>query len=324
MSLSFERVVYTRPLLSMSSSHDQNVDFTANPPVFLPDRDGWYRSMDAESVAIEADQQRTDFSKEARRVYIENEMKDSSNEMMDGGYELEDSDNTATQSMRIIPSSSTLHSGPTNVFQRSEDPAVETVISHEPTQSPGVFELQPSSYQKLDESVVIAGTTIHSKDASGDDIAIDIAETQRHFMTNSAFPVLDIPVSPSSNEGDQGDNRRKFEDDELDYRLGRTPLLHFHFQMHWRLLCVHQRRRKEDEFGPGLKLFHALRDLILLDLDLPKILFTAGCISYLLFLVRALWKIGIMFHDQPLGRYQTQLSLLVLSYVLPFCGGYSA
>ncbi|KAH7871652.1 uncharacterized protein C8R40DRAFT_1174439 [Lentinula edodes] len=317
----------------MSSSHDQNVNLTADPPVLLPDCDGWYRSMDAESVAIEADQLRTDFSKEARRVYIENEMKDSSsNELMDGGYELEDSDDTATQSMRIIPSSSTLHSGPTNVFQRSEDPAVETVISHEPTQSPGVFELQPSSYQKLDESVAIAGTTIHSKDASGDDIAIDIAETQRHFITNSAFPVLDIPVSPSSNEGDQGENRRKFEDDELDNSTSPLPLSDAlaSVMRASKEVCnptdndTDQCRRKEDEFGPGLKLFHALRDLILLDLDLPKILFTAGCIGYLLFLVRALWKIGIMFHDQPLGRYQTQSSLLVLSYVLPFCGGYSA
>ncbi|KAJ3884755.1 hypothetical protein GG344DRAFT_83553 [Lentinula edodes] len=211
----------------MSSSHDQNVDLTAhaNPPALLPDRDGWYRSMEPESIAFEADL-RPDFSKEARPVYIENEMKDSSsNELMDGGHEVEDSDDdTVTQNMRIIPSSSTLHSGPTNVFQRSEDPAVETVIFHEPIQTPGVSELQPSSNQKLDESVAIAGTSIHSKDESGDDIAMDIAETQRHFITNSTFPALDIPVSHSSNEGDQGENRCKFEDDPLYNSITPLPL----------------------------------------------------------------------------------------------------
>ncbi|KAJ3899895.1 hypothetical protein F5879DRAFT_925868 [Lentinula edodes] len=317
MSSSFERMVYTRSLLPMSSSHDQNLTANLHDQVLLPDHDGWYRSMNANQL-------RTDSSSEARPVYRENETKNnSSNEMMDVRYGVEDSDDDRdTQSLRIISSNSTTHSGPTNVFQRSEDPAVENLISHEPI-SPGVFELRSNSDQKLDEFVPIAymGNAILPKDESGDDMAMDIAETQRHFNTTSTSPVLDIPVLPSSDEiCNQGENRRKIEEDKLDNSTTSLPLSDAPVMLASKEACnptendTHHSGREEDKSGPGLILYHVLRDLILLDLDLPKILFTAGCIGYLLFLVRAFWKIRIMFRDQPLacfGHVALSVGLLV-------------
>lgn len=72
MSSSFERMVYTRSLLPMSSSHDQNLTANLHDQVLLPDHDGWYRSMNANvRASIESIQPVSDSFSAAANRFLE-------------------------------------------------------------------------------------------------------------------------------------------------------------------------------------------------------------------------------------------------------------
>ncbi|KAH7878778.1 uncharacterized protein C8R40DRAFT_1167503 [Lentinula edodes] len=266
----------------MSPSHDQTPN--AYPQVLLPDHDGWYRPTEAESSALDANNHIDDSSRESRSVGSEDETEDIRKiDEEDRSNEMEDSDEGDADrhsQMLLNVSGPTPHPGHTNDLQWSKNP-------------------------------VNASFTLVSP------VSISSAEQ------NATTPVLDIPAMPVSNEVcDQGGQRKLAEEKNS---TTSPPLSDIHVNLASNEASkevrnqgendVDQCNRAEDKLGlPGPHM--NLLDFIALDRQLPKILFTTGSLSYLLFLIRALWKIGTMFLHQPLtGIGHSALSVGLLVFI---------
>ncbi|KAH7879782.1 uncharacterized protein C8R40DRAFT_1166020 [Lentinula edodes] len=282
----------------MSSSHDQTPSAYPQVPI-LPDHDGWYRPTEAESSALDANNQIDSSSRESRSVGSKDGTEDNLKmDKEDRSNEMEDIDegDAERHNLMLLNVSPTPHPGHTDVFQWSK------------------YSMN-ASFTLVSPASIIRISLAHS---------ISLSHfAQSSTEQNATTPVLDIPVTPVSNEVcDQGGNQRKLEEDKNTTSL---PLSDIHAILASneasKEVCnqgendVDQGNRAEDK--PGLPAPHMnLLDLILLDRQGTKILFTIGSLSYLLFLIRALWKIGTMFLHQPLtGFGHSALSVGLLVFI---------